>query len=1204
MNIMYKSILLFFILISIHSNCEMYIDSRVMPIQFGQQDTLRATSMGASEDPQRDLANQLEMAKLIAKYNVPTTIEDINFDMFRAYDYRTEGGEILPRIAFRMGIVWGQMALERAKQLGIKDKRTCLFARDCRDLNPEIKEAIIAGIRYVGLNVIDISLTENNEEHPNCVSNFSQAILKYKKDILMTIFETASHKTGEGVSGAKVTILGESSEVVSLTPLEIKVASSERLKRLVEHPEEITSARAEKFGSIAVGSSDEETVRTAVLISKLAAGSVTAKNAGIDVYNYERGLRQDSDNFLDVLGQWEAKADTTLKPLAGMKVVVDGANTPSGELMARTYEQLGATVYRLACDVKPLKGEHRADPARPKNLEPLKKEIERVEADFGDSFDLDGDRVAIVTKNEKGEYIDFHPDNMIAALLPFLFEHCGYDPKKLKLAVVSDALSTAQVRDVCEKYGVEHYQTDAGYVFLKAKVRELESQGYLVPIYGERAGHFWLSATGVIEDPIAIAALYATMAAEYKREHAASRNPLVDATKAVERIALYKTSERSQPPLHSNLLRLLTNTEANDTGWTYESIEKVPQKIVDLGKDYCIRRIQEDFAPGTTFNTLLGTLTVSNVVTYQDTPEEGGLYRYADINFNLNGKRAGRFVFRASANDVSFVFVFEARAWERENLDSPALKQRYDLIGGIVFDWLERNQYGSVAGSEVKDYTNKSATEAVLARYRSPGIDELTTPAAKGLAAEVKAWNRRFEQYIDGNMESYADAIRKVSRKTAREVVVPLMEKQLHSSNSIAFQEAIDTLVKLAKAKKVDPEHVKQILVNALRSNLGGMLMGNATHALSDIFGQRAIPIFQEIIADPSFSARAKIDALYGINNLQRQGPYKQVEPRYATASLSDREEDSLYAQMSKKYGYMYPMVVVDKKVKGPAIPWHYFFNEGKLKWEILGRLLAKSIGMDNMCELKVIDVAKQLNDLDGRLLADFSNNGKCMQIGLVRYAQTYTKEELANMQSGLEELIVFYTWLRDADHKFIDGVDNPFSQFAAGHGVNTFTAESKGKTRYLTYDTEVTQDTWRRRAKVEDFEKALFNPGADGNPAGWAPVLNRRLNPGRIIAAVERIEQIKDKQLEQMLERSGYGTVEIAQMRDYLARFRDNLRKDLAQILENNGQTKAAARLSPPVKIAKPAAPRKATSRGEGLQASEALSQIERITIDIGSAA
>ena len=637
-------------------------------------------------------------------------ITDLNNDMFRDYDYRSTGQAIKPEMVFRLGLVWANMALEKAKANGITNRKV-LIARDARKIEPELVEALVAALRYAGLDVVYVAA-----DGPNAVTSYSWAAQEHKP--LMSIFITASHVSRPKnviVRGFKVAMLDDSGTLQSLSTKEIMQTSKDAIKGLIENPDKVEKMKSSKKGEFTPSNIDANCVRMCSLIGRVPV-------SGSSLYDLARNIA-DSASPVDVLTEWEGKVGPT-QSLKGMKVVVEGAHTPSGKLAADAFKELGAEVILINGDIQEVEGEHNADPSKDSNLAKLRETIIIKNADFGIAFDLDGDRGAIVVpeRSQATQEVKFQtlaPDNLIVAMLPYMIERCGYDPKVIgkEVGVIRDVLGTFAVNDMASKLGIKAFQTDAGYVFLKALRRKLLPQGYVVPIYGERSGHCWLDATGEFENPIAVAVLFATMVkeAKYKDGKTQSLSPFLETYQ--ENTIPYLQSARFQPLFHPKLLAQLSFDPRNSTGWVYKAEKPTnpPQAIIALGKDTAIQRLQQEFIVGKTYVTPAGNLKVKEFNTYQDPPDEGGLYRFGDIVFEQDGKFAGRFVFRASSNDPTFVCSFETPLMEGETYDSKPLHDRYISVGGIILDWVEESGIGMTTGIK---YPNSDITEPVVIEYR------------------------------------------------------------------------------------------------------------------------------------------------------------------------------------------------------------------------------------------------------------------------------------------------------------------------------------------------------------------------------------------------------------------------------------------------------------------------------------------------------
>ncbi|MDD4894323.1 MAG: hypothetical protein PHW54_03310, partial [Candidatus Omnitrophica bacterium] len=392
----------------------------------------------------------------------PLVLQDLNLDMFRDYDYRSTGPALKSELIYYFGLVWATMALEKAEIAGITDNCKVVLARDARKIEPEMIYALIAALRYRGLDVIYTAA-----EGPNAVTSYSWAVQEFKP--LMSIFMTASHVSRPKdiiVRGFKVTMLNKKGGTLqSLTTREIKETSKRMMIDLIEHQEKIKALESPRQGSYMPANIDENCVRMNTLV-----GEIASQNGSL--YRLAREIT-DSENPLDVLNNWEKKASSR-NPLKGVKIVVEGAHTPSGNLAAQTFRRLGAEAILIHGDIQEVEGEHKADPSVSANLAELKDKMTEVNADFGIAFDLDGDRGAIIVPKhrliEPGKFEALAPDNLIVVLLPYLIEKLGYRQELTgkKIGVIRDVLGTFGVNDMTERLGVEAFQTDAGYVFLKA----------------------------------------------------------------------------------------------------------------------------------------------------------------------------------------------------------------------------------------------------------------------------------------------------------------------------------------------------------------------------------------------------------------------------------------------------------------------------------------------------------------------------------------------------------------------------------------------------------------------------------------------------------------------------------------------------------------------------------------------------------------
>jgi phosphomannomutase len=643
--------------------------------------------------------------------------EDLNMDMFRDYDYRSTGPTFKPEMAFLFGLVWADMAIAKAESAGITN-RTVLLARDAREIEPELVDALVSALRYRGLNVVYMAADD-----PNCVTSYSWGVQQVKP--LMSIFITASHVSQPKdiiVRGFKVAMLNKKGgNILSLSTKEIKKDSLPAMKSLIANLSQLRTKKAEKEGAFTPINVDKNVVRMNAVLGRIVSASES-------LYEFGETLKA-ADDPLVTLGEYESKYGASSKPLVGMKIVIEGYNTPSGRLAAETFKTLGANVVLLNGDIKEVSGLHNADPSINANLKEVQDKIVSENADFGMAFDLDGDRGAIIVpvRFRTSPYIRFEilaPDNLIVMLLPSLVKKWGYDVQTIgkKIGVIKDVLGTYGVKDVADSLGVEFSQTDAGYVFLKARKEEMEPQGYTFPVYGERSGHTWLHATGEIENPVALGVLFAVLVKQQMNDYFERRemgtllesdtlNPASDIY--AKNTISYFQSPRFQPLFHPDLLKMLGEDSQNTTEWRFNPAKptSAPQAIIGLGRDYTVKELAREFVIGKEYSTPIGILKVKDFVTYQDTPDLGGLYRFADIVFEINGRFAGRFVFRASSNDPSFVCSYESPAWEEENFED-GIKRRA-ATAGVVLKFLIEKKIAVVTKDVLREFIPADRVQTV-----------------------------------------------------------------------------------------------------------------------------------------------------------------------------------------------------------------------------------------------------------------------------------------------------------------------------------------------------------------------------------------------------------------------------------------------------------------------------------------------------------
>lgn len=155
--------------------------------------------------------------------------------------------------------------------------------------------------------------------------------------------------------------------------------------------------------------------------------------------------------------------DAELIRRRGFHVVLDCVNSTGGIALPPLLNALGVnTVTKLYCEPTGL-FPHNPEPL-PENLTEIAETVRREKADLGFVVDPDVDRLAIVTEN--GEM--FGEEYTLVAVADYILQHS-------KGNTVSNLSSTAALRDVAEKHGVEYHASAVGEVNVVNLMKQVNS---------------------------------------------------------------------------------------------------------------------------------------------------------------------------------------------------------------------------------------------------------------------------------------------------------------------------------------------------------------------------------------------------------------------------------------------------------------------------------------------------------------------------------------------------------------------------------------------------------------------------------------------------------------------------------------------------------------------------------------------------------
>lgn len=306
-----------------------------------------------------------------------------------------------------------------------QDSLSVVVSRDMRLSSPQLSQALIKGLVESGVNVIDIGLASTPTFY------FGVGYLQADGGIQVS----ASHNPAEW-NGLKI-------------------------------------VRAK--GVPVSGDTGMYTLRDMVLADDFESASVSGQVTTNDEV-LEASVREQIKHR-DVSG---------IKPF---KIVADPANSMGALYLDALFRHLSACeLIRVNFELDGTFPSHEADPLKDENLDLLKTEVLKHEADFGIATDGDGDRVFLVTN--EGQTLA--PEILRGILAQVVLEEnpgakIGYDIRPGKIT-----------QDMIEEAGGIPFVTRVGHSLIKEKMIEENS-----PFSGESSGHFFYkSEYGSYEMPV------------------------------------------------------------------------------------------------------------------------------------------------------------------------------------------------------------------------------------------------------------------------------------------------------------------------------------------------------------------------------------------------------------------------------------------------------------------------------------------------------------------------------------------------------------------------------------------------------------------------------------------------------------------------------------------------------------------------------
>jgi len=194
-------------------------------------------------------------------------------------------------------------------------------------------------------------------------------------------------------------------------------------------------------------------------------------------------------------------ASASASSLAGLKVVVDGANGAAHRIAPDVFSALGATVVAVSCEGDGMRINDGCGALYP---EALAREVVRCCADIGFAFDGDADRIMIA--DAEGGIID---GDMIIYMLAKYFKEKG---RLRGNTVVGTSHTNMAIEHALLREGISLIRTDIGdkYVLMKLVERGLS-------LGGEQSGHIIIKDLHTTGDGILTAIAVADMLADKRK---------------------------------------------------------------------------------------------------------------------------------------------------------------------------------------------------------------------------------------------------------------------------------------------------------------------------------------------------------------------------------------------------------------------------------------------------------------------------------------------------------------------------------------------------------------------------------------------------------------------------------------------------------------------------------------------------------------
>ena len=209
---------------------------------------------------------------------------------------------------------------------------------------------------------------------------------------------------------------------------------------------------------------------------------------------YEKGTVEVKDLIVDysnILVSKIRQATDSIKPLEGLKIIVDAGNGAGGFFASEVLEELGANIdgsQFLNPDGR--FPNHIPNPENKEAMKSISEAVLKSNSDLGIIFDTDVDRAAVVDKDGR----EINKNALIALISAIILEETK------GTSIVTDSITSEGLKEFIEALGGKHHRFKRGYKNVINESKRLNEEGIESKLAIETSGHAALKENYFLDD--------------------------------------------------------------------------------------------------------------------------------------------------------------------------------------------------------------------------------------------------------------------------------------------------------------------------------------------------------------------------------------------------------------------------------------------------------------------------------------------------------------------------------------------------------------------------------------------------------------------------------------------------------------------------------------------------------------------------------